>query len=183
MFGYSGLHYLRRIAAHKHFTGVLPPPGNDKASDDALLQKYYRDANVEWEEGFKLLYRKLQRLIRNRAFQAPPRGFDHLIDHSDCESFYIPIAFSRIFAAQLGDQKTWQQIGSSYKLLEECKDLADFLGIPPGMDPESDELWEAADSQGDGDGWNKYGIESFTCVRLMRACEAPIASGAAVVFR
>jgi hypothetical protein len=95
---------------------------------------------------------------------------------------YIPIAFSRIFAAQLGDQKTWQQIGSSYKLLEECKDLADFLGIPTGMDPESDELWEAVDLQGDGDGWNKYGIESFTCVRLMRACEASIASGAAVVF-
>jgi hypothetical protein len=88
MFGYSGLHYLRRIAAHKHFTGVLPPPGNDKASDDALLQKYYRDANVAWEEGFNLLYRKLQRLIRNRAFQAPSRGFDHLIDHSDCESLY-----------------------------------------------------------------------------------------------
>src|SRR5437868_12057870 len=41
MFGYSGLHYLRRVAAHKTFTGKLPSPGSEQASKDPLLQKYY----------------------------------------------------------------------------------------------------------------------------------------------
>src|SRR5579864_5137770 len=110
MFGYSGLHYLRRIAAHKHYTGLLPPPGNNGAGDDPLLQNYCRDANVQWEQGLTRLVRSFERLQRNRALKVPPRKFDHLIDHSDCESFCLPIRFTRIFAAQLGEQKQWQQI-------------------------------------------------------------------------
>jgi hypothetical protein len=75
-----------------------------------------------------------------------------------------------------------EMIGSAHCLLRECKRLADALAIPHGIDPESDELWEAADSQGEGDGWHRYGVESFTCVRLSHACEASIRSGAALVF-
>ncbi len=37
MLGYSGLHYLRRIAAHLAAGRVLPPPGDDDAPEDPLL--------------------------------------------------------------------------------------------------------------------------------------------------
>jgi hypothetical protein len=39
MYGYSGLHYLRRIAAHLSASNVLPPPGDDDAVDDPLLRE------------------------------------------------------------------------------------------------------------------------------------------------
>lgn len=41
MFGYSGLHYLRRVAAHVELRGSLPPPGDDQASEDPVLAEYY----------------------------------------------------------------------------------------------------------------------------------------------
>jgi hypothetical protein len=41
MFGYSGLHYLRRIAAHKHFIGSLPLPGDSKRVDDPLVSRLF----------------------------------------------------------------------------------------------------------------------------------------------
>ena len=182
MFGYSGLHYLRRIAAHKTFAGVLPPPGDDQSSEDALLQRYYRETNIKWSRTPARPFRRLAVLLRNGSLTTHPLRFDHLIDHSDCEAFYLPIHFGKVFAARLAPEGVWQQIGSSYKLLEECKELTEFLGIPDGINPESDEMWEAPDNQGKGEGWKRYGIESFTCVRLMRACEASVASGAAVVF-
>jgi hypothetical protein len=40
MFGYSGLHYLRRVAAHLDSTGRLPEPGKDNASEDPVLEQY-----------------------------------------------------------------------------------------------------------------------------------------------
>jgi hypothetical protein len=73
-------------------------------------------------------------------------------------------------------------IGSSKRLLQECKHLAEVLRIPLDIDPESDELYEATERQGQGTGWKAYAIESFTCIRLIKSCEASLRSGAAVVF-
>ena len=74
-------------------------------------------------------------------------------------------------------------IGSSVRLLNECTRLAEWLELPLDLDPESDELWEAADTpQFNGPKWKQYGIESFSCIRLIRAAQASIESGAAIVF-
>ena len=65
----------------------------------------------------------------------------------------------------------------------ECKRLAEWLKLPLDTDPESDEVWNAADeSPSDGPKWKRYGNESFSCIRLIRAAEASIQSGAAIVF-
>jgi hypothetical protein len=53
---------------------------------------------------------------------------------------------------------------------------------PFGIDPESEELWQASDQQGEGAGWRRYGVESFTCVRLLAAARESLKRGAAVVF-
>lgn len=51
------------------------------------------------------------------------------------------------------------------------------------IDPESEEVWEAAGDSSQGDSkWNHYGVESFSCIRLMATARASIESGAAIVF-
>lgn len=41
MLGYSGLHYLRRVAAHLALGKPIPPPGNKDADKDPLLNGEY----------------------------------------------------------------------------------------------------------------------------------------------
>jgi hypothetical protein len=173
MFGYSGLHYLRRIAAHIDAALPLPPPGDDRSSSDPILESYF--SNVIGKEPGVLL----------RLFKKQPRfarSFDHLIVHSDAEGFYVPQDFSEVLFAD--DRKLpGGMLGSVPRLLAELDRLANILGVPDDLHSEAEELWEAADSPGAGDAlWQKYGIESFSCVVLREACHKSLATGAALVF-
>jgi hypothetical protein len=67
-------------------------------------------------------------------------------------------------------------------LLRECERLATVLGIPPDVTPESDELVDAAESQGQGKGYLRYGQEVFACVQLREAARRSVETGAAIVF-
>jgi hypothetical protein len=73
-------------------------------------------------------------------------------------------------------------IGSSPVLLRECERLAKVLGIPAEVTPESDELIEAAESQGEGTGYLRYGQEVFACIQLREAARRSVETGAAIVF-
>jgi hypothetical protein len=74
-------------------------------------------------------------------------------------------------------------VGSVSRLREECRQLAAVMKIPTDLDHESDELWSAADQpDGSGASWKRYGVEAFSCLRLIRGCEASLATGAALVF-
>ena len=175
MFGYSGLHYLRRIAAHISYTGKVPSPGDKDSSKDALLEQYYTESIQEkGPKGFLALFKKAS---KSKSFE-----FNHLLHHSDCEGYYLPLEFTSVIFPEPKLKVAGEMIGSAPSLLRECKRLADVLAIPHDIDPESDELWDAAESQGKGDSWHRYGVESLTCVRLLHACEASIRSGAALVF-
>ena len=78
MWGYSGLHALRRVAVHLADAGTLPDPLEaSKATDDPLLKKAYA------------------------ALPGDPAGpFDHLIYHSDCEGYYVPADFRQVIVLQ-----------------------------------------------------------------------------------
>jgi hypothetical protein len=165
MYGYSGLHYLRRIAAHLAAGRSLPPPGDDEASADPVQEAYY-DAVA----GKRRLFRKSPQFDRR---------FDHLLVHSDAEGFYVPVEFGDVL---FGDDVPGTMLGSSHALARECEELAQALGVPADLDPESEELWNASEEQGEGDGWRRYGVESFTCVRLLAAARASVRRGAAVVY-
>jgi hypothetical protein len=173
MYGYSGLHYLRRVAAHLWADHALPPPGTeDTVDDDPELKKYYAT-----DGGLRTGL--LGRFRGEGAREGAPR-FDHLIVHSDAEGFYIPQQFGEVIRA--GDV-VGEYVGSSHSLRDELIVLTEALGLPPGLDPESDDLWDASESQGEGDErWQQYGVESFTCVRLLHAANASIEHGAAIVF-
>src|SRR5262245_10800290 len=51
MYGYSGIHYLRRVAAYLDLRGNLPPPGGENASKDEVMEEYFRLAGQR-EPGF-----------------------------------------------------------------------------------------------------------------------------------
>ncbi|HLX70643.1 MAG TPA: hypothetical protein VKV04_13535 [Verrucomicrobiae bacterium] len=165
MFGYSGLHYLRRLAAHLHYTQKLPEPGDDDSADDPVLQRYYNDYNDA---------------PAGKAFGA----YDHLIVHSDAEGYYLPQDFECVIIP--GDScPVVDMVGSSQRLRAECEKIAAALQLPLDLDPEDERLIEAAESQGEGGGataWERYGIESYSCLQLHRAACHSISTRAAIVF-
>lgn len=166
MYGYSGLHYLRRVAAHLALAEELPPPGDEEASGDPVLSDYYQLYDEHLAEG-----------------KAGAMRFQHLIIHGDAEGYYLPVDFPEVIHADPSLEVAGDLIGSSPRLLAECLELAEALELPDDLDPEGDEIWEAAETQGEGEAkWQRYGIESHTCAALIRACRASVKTGAAVVF-
>ena len=161
MWGYSGLHYLRRIAAHLWAGNELPEPGNARAAQDPVLDECYSFLHS----------------------LTSPNQFQHLLFHSDAAGFYVPLPFRDVIYPPDALQVPGGMIGSSIALLEECKRLAAALELPDDLACEAEVVWNAASHQGQGDShWQRYGIESFTCLRLLQACRISIESGCAIVF-
>ncbi|HOA74813.1 MAG TPA: hypothetical protein PL151_20805 [Phycisphaerae bacterium] len=173
MYGYLGLHYLRRVAAHLDLEGVLPPPGQEDDFQDEAMEAYYLSASRP-SGGW------LDRFFGRRPMN---RTFDHLMLHSDAEGFYLPQTFPQVLMAPDKFGVPGSMVGSSVRLLEECRRLAQALELPLDLDPESDLVWDATQTQGQGDTqWQRYAIESFTCLRLHKACIHSLETGAAIVF-
>lgn len=164
MWGYSGLHHLRRFAAYIALERPMYAPARAlPQEDDETVQKYYSIAGDGTRSDLP---------------------FQHLMLHSDADGFYAPANFTRIIQPGPRDHKLLGgPIGSANSLLVECEALATALQLPLTLDPESEEVWAAADQPGTGEvKWQQFGIESFSCVRLAHACKRAIETGAAVVF-
>lgn len=175
MFGYSGLHRLRRVAAHLDAYDRLPGPGDIDASSDPVLEGYFSDVTGDKGPFLKRLF--------GRARVSFDRKYDHLIVHSDAEGFYLPVDFVEVLFPPDELEIPGGMVGSVPRLLAECSRIAKVLEIPSHLDTQSEELWEAADSQGEGATlWERYGVESFSCLGLMKACEQSMRTDAAVVF-
>ena len=166
MIGYSGLHYLRRLAAHLALGRELPPPGDDGAASDPVLNDYYRIFDASFARG-----------------ESSGITFQHLIVHGDAEGYYLPVEFDDVIIPDASLEIAGGMLGSSHALLRECKELAQALELPEDLSPEDDAVWQAVESQGEGEAkWERYGVESYTCLALMKACETSVETGAAVVF-
>jgi hypothetical protein len=174
MLGYSGLHDLRRLAAHFDCQRTLPPPSNGESSEDSTLAAYF--AAVE----------KKRPTLVSRLFRSGPtfrREFDHLIVHSDAEGYYLPHEFEGVLFPPSALQIPGGMVGSVPRLLRELDRLAELLEIPAHLSDGADELWEAADApSANGDTWKRYGRESFGCVMLREACRRAMSTGAILVF-
>jgi hypothetical protein len=159
MWGYSGLHALRRVAVHLAGTGTLPGPLEEvgRATDDPLLKKAYATRPGD-----------------------PAGPFDHLIHHSDCEGYYVPVDFRQVI---VDERVAGGYLGSSVRLLAETRRIAAALGLPEDLDPDSEEVRFACEDRNPaGESWERYGVESFGCLRLIQAARHSIATGAAIAF-
>jgi hypothetical protein len=175
MWGYSGLHYLRRVAAHEALGKALPGPGDSESSHDPVVEDYYARVCTP-KRGW------LRRLF-NWSPMAGQLDFEHLMLHSDAEGYYVPQDFPHVIFPGADLKIAGDMIGSVPRLNRECMRLASWLGLPADLDPESQEVFEAAESPLDsGPKWKQFGVESFCCVRLLRACEVSLGSRAALVF-
>lgn len=165
------LHYLRRAAVHLWAAGRLPSPGDEDSLADPLLEEYFErfedpDLEAFWDRA-------------REGLDTPP--FEHLMLHSDREGWYLPARFAEVLdpAPEIG--APGELIGSAPVLLQECRVLARALELPEGLDPGSDEVREAARSQGRGARrWQRYGIESMTCLQLAQAAAASVELGSAL---
>ncbi|MEV7525907.1 hypothetical protein [Streptomyces sp. NPDC091371] len=159
MRGYSGLHTVRRLAVHLAASGCLPEPlGSDQcATDDPLLSEVYTSIPED-----------------------PPGPFDHLIHHSDCEGYYVPVEFAHVI---VDEKAPGGYLGSSVRLLTETRRLVEALGLPEDLDPYSEDVFGAADAEEPAtEGWQRYGVESYVCLQLLHAAKLSIATGAAIAL-
>jgi len=164
MWGYSGIHHLRRLAAYSALGRMLYVPERKRQEvSDAVVKEYYE-------------------VSADGANTDLP--YQHLMQHGDGQGMYLPQDFRRVVAPpKRYFDAVGGPIGSSFQLLKECQALAGIIELPLGLDIESSEIWDAADAPGKGAlKWQQFGIESFSCIRLARACERSIATGAALVF-
>lgn len=185
-YGYSGLHYLRRCAAHLHFNNQIPAlwPTDDPVHDQLLIQ--YGNAFIEENADTKV-----------GEFARPSdRQFDHLIMHSDAEGFYVPQAFDRVLIA--GDQ-AFGWVGSSHALAAECERVARAINLPPsllanGEDQAFTRAIQAESGRGGGllkrllkpkaseEEWAKHPVAAMLCAKLHTAARHSIRTGAVLVF-
>lgn len=186
-YGYSGLHNLRRCAAHLQFNGSLPPPlaPDEQAMHDPLYTRYsaeFVDENNGAEPG--------------TFAKASTRLFDHLIMHSDAEGFYVPQDFARVI---ISDDQAYGWVGSSYALRRECARVAATLELPNDLlaDYES-ERFSAAIRETQGAArkgwslfkpkpvprapWEEHPIAAMLCAKLHGFAEHSIRTGALLVF-
>ncbi len=158
---YSCLHYLRRIAAHLWAgEGLVSPCLDGRAAQDPILKRYHAAVS-----------------------ETPSLRFAHLINHSDCGGYYLPILFDPPLEPgfELVENIGNQVIGSSFMLMDECEYLADFLELPLDLDPET--VREVSLSKEKGESvWERYGVEAFVCSALYTAAKVSVESGFAMML-
>lgn len=165
MYGYSGLHYLRRIAANLLVNGAVPEPCDGQPNDDPAMIECYDEIGT-MQDARSTMWKR----------------FDHLLCHSDAEGYYVPRQFDEVLFDFNETGLAGVQVGSSISLLAECKSLAKDIGMPTDLNPEDDLFFRISENQEQGSGWQRYGIESYACIRLIHAAEHSVKHGAAIVF-
>jgi hypothetical protein len=98
-FPYSILHYLRRVAAKRRLDPSFvarPLPEGTDPSEDPAIE----DAGATFDF--------------------------HLLVHSDCEGYYVPVDFADVL---IDDELPGGMLGSSQRLMRELVEVAPALGI------------------------------------------------------
>lgn len=151
-FPYSFLHYLRRFFAYHMNDKNWTPIPFDENLDPAA------DTIVEEESSM---------------------FYSHLLVHSDCAGYYIPIDLKDVIFDTDEYPVTGAMIGSSYGLLTDLKSVAKKLGVELNEKLEvqnKETLYKTIDNQGD------FWIEKIVWLTLYEAANYSIKNKTAIVF-
>ena len=148
-FPYSRLHCLRRFAAHVWKTGKVPGPvTGDQCASD--------DSVLE-------------------TMYSPKY---HLLYHSDCEGFYVPVDFATVI---VDERIRGHALGSSHRLMKELLQLAPYLQIALNDGSlgksECEKLMQII-----LEGTDPYVAEKTVWLSLFDAAEQSLRMGSAIVF-
>lgn len=202
MIGYSGLHYLRRLALYLEAGLDLPKPGppiDSELETDAEYVRLQYQYHSRFTRGSSHFVNQPMGIRLRSLLGMPTRKpteaylpFSHLIMHGDADGIYIPQNFAAVRYFNRENESFGLSVGSSQKLLEECRRLAKEIGLPLDLDVDGAELLNALEAHMDGSAdwsadeglrdWRRYGIESYGCLALIRGCEASIKLNAALIF-
>lgn len=105
----------------------------------------------------------------------------HLICHSDCEGFYVPIDFADPLYAEKQGEVSGGIVGSTQRLLQELISVAPLLGIRLDEDRLSDA--EAKLIASDDTEQHPLGIERLVWFALYEAAAHSLAQRTAIVFQ
>lgn len=149
---YSFLHHLRRFAAHASANPRWTPTPFRMSEDPAADPVVDRETTM---------------------FSS------HLLCHSACEGFYVPIDFDEpIFADE--NRLPGGMLGSSYGLMRELIAVAPYLGIKllgdELLDAEADRINDIVGAEG------RFWIELAVWISLFEAARLSIAHHAAICF-
>lgn len=181
MWGYGGLHALRRLAAFHSLQGRLPPPSTsyDSYAADPVAAQF-----AQLHHHY-LLNRDKRKFLGIFGGPPPRPKFQHLVLHSDAEGFYLPRRFDDVIVDFSEPQRPGlgMMIGSSAVLLDECSELANMLDLPAGLDVESDAFLDLMETPNfDGPLWQRYPVEAHSLANLRAACKASLDLGAVIQF-
>jgi hypothetical protein len=152
-FPYSCLHYLRRAVAYARQAPeeFCPLSEGENAAEDARIDT----------ELFVVIN-------------------SHLICHSDCEGFYVPIDFDEPLYEDEETKIPGGILGSSQRALAETRLAAPLLGIPlKGMDLADEVANRIAEER---DGAHPYWIERKVWLTMFESFRLSVENGCAVVF-
>jgi hypothetical protein len=155
----NGVAYLQRCAWRLWNDEPLPPPC---AVDDDVLDEMAEDL-----------------VLQLGGTNEKGQSFEHLCFHPVDRGFWVPVDFESVV---LVDKRYGGCLGSSVRLLKELEALAAALKLNLTTDHNDKAVWAARDNPGGRAKWQKYGIESFNCLRMYRACQKSLELGAAVRF-
>lgn len=156
---YTLMHYLRRYAAHVEFNKQPPEPCRecDPTQDQLLLDIY---------DGKRTT------------------SFLHLIDHSDCNGYYIPCDFETPlwidpleFGVEQEDELVeFLSVGSTIKLQQELLEINKYLGID--LNKTVKDIYEyAEDIEG-----TDYEVEKWCLCILYKMCLTSVELKLPIVF-
>lgn len=151
-FPYSYLHHLRRAIAYAR-QAPQEFAGIDRTKESTEDDRYDRELSVMMDS--------------------------HVICHSDCEGYYVPIDFEEVIYGKTDDDIPGGMLGSSYRVMDELMQTAPLLDIRLTDGQLSDD--EARSLACDQDG-HPYEIERIVWFTLYEAARLSIEHKTAIAF-
>ena len=188
LMGYTGLHALREVAGYVWKGRDIPRDvlldGSQTEFSDALVKEFFE--HLTGKGNFTLIGKAFRQIFKAKEKpKLPP--FIHLCVHSDCDGFYVPVAFETPIVPKrvsAESEHLWP-LGSVMRLEAEVNQLSRHLEIPADLRHDDEQLCaliEAPDRTSVSPLWEVQPIATHACLVLREACERSLATGAAIHF-